>query len=77
LLFALILRQRTGKQVSHRQIAWGGVLTLSLAGFLLLARTAHQPASTEPPDRLSAMVTAVAGLILATGVGCGPDSNPR
>lgn len=70
LLFALVLRQRNGKQVSHREIAWGAVLTGCLAGFLLLAGTAHQPASPEPPDRVPAVAAAVAGLIWRSRVCC-------
>lgn len=65
LLFALVLRQRAGGHVSHRELAWAGVLTLALGGFLLLAGTAHQPASPEPPDRVPAVAAAVAGLVLA------------
>lgn len=66
LLFALILRQRSRRQTSYREIAWGVVLCVSLAGFLLLAGTARQPISTEPADRIPAVVAAVVGAVLAT-----------
>jgi len=66
LLFALILRQRSRRQISYREIAWGVVLCVSLAGFLLLAGTARQPISTEPADRIPAVVAAVVGAVLAT-----------
>lgn len=65
LLFALILRQRTFRRTSPLEIGWGVVLTLSLAGFLLLAGTAHQPATNEPPDRVPAVTAGVIGVVLA------------
>ena len=64
LLFALILRQRTRRYTSHREIGWAVLVTLCLAGFLLLAGTAHQPVSNEPADRIPA---AVIGVLLAIG----------
>jgi len=67
LLFALILRQRTRRYTSHREIGWALVLTLCLAGFLLLAGTAHQPGSNEPADRVPAVAAAVIGVVLAIG----------
>jgi hypothetical protein len=65
LLFALILRQRTQHDASHREIGWGVVLTLSLAGFLVLAGTASQPVHPQTADRAPAVAAAVAGLVLA------------
>jgi hypothetical protein len=66
LLFALILRQRTRRYTSHREIGWAVLVTLCLAGFLLLAGTAHQPVSNEPADRIPA-AAAVIGVVLAIG----------
>jgi len=67
LLFALILRQRTRRYTSHREIGWAVLVTLCLAGFLLLAGTAHQPVSNEPADRIPAAAAAVIGVLLAIG----------
>ncbi len=67
LLFALILRQRTRRYTRHREIGWALLLTLCLAGFLLLAGTAHQPVSNEPADRVPAAAAAVIGVVLAIG----------
>ena len=67
LLFALILRQRTRRYTSHREIGWAVLVTLCLAGFLLLAGTAHQPVSNEPADRIPAAAAAVIGVVLAIG----------
>jgi len=65
LLFALILRR--GRQLpSRRELGWGAVLTLSLAGFLLLAGTAHQPVHPEQADHGPAVAAAIAGVVLAT-----------
>jgi len=42
-------------------------VTLCLVGFLLLAGTAHQPVTNEPPDRALAVAAAVVGVVLAVG----------
>lgn len=65
LLFALLLRQATRRRVSPREIAWALVLTVSLAGFLVLAGTAQSSGASETADRVPAVVAAVAGLLLA------------
>lgn len=39
LVIALVLRARLGGQVQRREIAWGVVLTVSLAAFLVVANT--------------------------------------
>ncbi len=67
LLFALILRQRTRRYTSHREIGWAVLVTLCLAGFLSLAGTAHQPVTNEPADRIPAVAAAVVGVVLALG----------
>ena len=78
LLFALILRQRTLHHTSHREIGWAVLVTLCLAGFLLLAGTAHQPVTNEPPDRALAVAAAVVGVVLAVGcVLLGRRRSPR
>jgi len=64
LLFALILRRGT-QLPSGRELGWGLLLTLSLAGFLLLAGTAHQPVHPETADRGPAVAAAIAGVVLA------------
>ena len=66
LLFALLLRQLSHGRVSPREIAWGLVLTASLAGFLVLAGTADQSGAGESADRLPAVIAALTGLVLAT-----------
>jgi len=66
LLFALLLRRSSRMHASAREIGWGVVLTLSLAGFLLLAGTAEQPAQSETADRVPAVAAAAAGVVLAT-----------
>jgi len=66
LLFALILRRGAQRHISLREIAWGVVLTLSLAGFLVLAGTARAPVHAHAASRVPAVAAAVAGVILAT-----------
>jgi len=64
LLFALLLRSRSGQSVSPREIGWAVVVSLALVGFLVLAGTAHQ-ASADGADRGPAIAAAVAGIVLA------------
>lgn len=66
LLFALLLRRRTGRHASRGELGWAVVLTASLGGFLVLAGTASQPGTTAPADRLAAVVAAGVGVVLAT-----------
>lgn len=65
LLFALILRQRTGRRSSRKEIAWGVVLTMTLVGFLALSGAARHGHSHHPVDRGAAVVAAVVGIVLA------------
>lgn len=66
LLFALILRRRTGRRSSRREILWGVVLTATLVGFLALSGTAQHTAVHPAVDRRAAVVAAVVGVVLAT-----------
>jgi drug/metabolite transporter (DMT)-like permease len=64
LIFALIMRQRFKHQsINGRQVAWALVLSLALAGFLLLASTA--PSVHETADRLPAFGAGIVGSALA------------
>jgi len=65
-LFALLLRSRTGqKVVSRRDIGWAVLVSLALAGFLVLARTGNQITPADGPDRTPAVAAAAIGLALA------------
>lgn len=64
LLFSLLLRRRQGRPVSGAEIRWALVLTGCLIGFLVLAGT-DPGAGGDGPDRLPAVVAALAGLGLA------------
>lgn len=64
LLFSLLLRRRQGRRVSGAEIRWALVLTGCLIGFLSLAGT-DPGAGGDGPDRLPAVVAAVAGVGLA------------
>jgi len=74
LLFALLLRSRSGQSVSRREIGWAVVVSLALVGFLVLANTAHQ-VSTDGADRGTAIAAAVAGIVLA--VVCVANRSPQ
>lgn len=65
LLFALLLRSRTGQPVRRREIGWAGLVAVALVGFLLLAGTANQVTAPEAADRGPAVAAAVAGFVLA------------
>jgi drug/metabolite transporter (DMT)-like permease len=64
LLFSLLLRRRQGRPVTGAEVRWALVLTACLIGFLSLAGT-DPGAGGDGPDRLPAVVAAVAGLVLA------------
>lgn len=64
LLFSLLLRRRQGRPVSGAEIRWALVLTGCLIGFLALAGT-DPGAGGDGPDRLPAVVAALAGMGLA------------
>jgi drug/metabolite transporter (DMT)-like permease len=67
LLFTLLLRQRfEHHHITARQLGWAALLTVSLAGFLLLA-TDHQLPAHEAADRLPAIVAGALGAVLAGG----------
>lgn len=66
LLFALILRQRyEHAHITAAQIAWAVLLTVTLAGFLLLVASGNPGGIHETADRLPAAVAGVAGAVLA------------
>src|SRR5215831_4207072 len=54
LLFALLLRPLHHQAIGQRELAWAGVLSLALAGFLALAGTAGRNATTVGVDRIPA-----------------------
>jgi hypothetical protein len=67
LLFSLLLRRRQGRPVTGAEVRWALVLTGCLIGFLSLMG-ANPSAGGSPdsgPDRLPAVVAAVAGVGLA------------
>jgi hypothetical protein len=64
LLFSLLLRRRQGRPISGAEVRWALVLTGCLIGFLALAGT-NPGAGGDGPDRLPAVVAALAGIGLA------------
>lgn len=64
LLFSLLLRRRQGRPVTGAEVRWALVLTGCLIGFLSLVG-ANPGVGDEGPDRLPAVVAAVAGVALA------------
>jgi len=64
LLFSLLLRRRQGRPVTGAEVRWALVLTGCLIGFLSLMG-ANPSAGSDGPDRLPAVVAAVAGVGLA------------
>lgn len=64
LLFSLLLRRRQGRPVTGAEVRWALVLTGCLIGFLSLAGT-NPGNGGDGPDRLPAVVAAVAGVVLA------------
>jgi hypothetical protein len=67
LLFALLLRPLHHQRIGQRELGWAVVLSLALAGFLLLAGTSGHTSTTAGVDRVPALVTGAAGLLLAVG----------
>ncbi|MEO9221916.1 MAG: DMT family transporter [Mycobacteriaceae bacterium] len=65
LLFALLLRSRSGGHVSGRELGLAAVVSLTLVAFLVLAHTNNQLAPTDGPDRTPAIAAAVTGVVLA------------
>jgi drug/metabolite transporter (DMT)-like permease len=63
LLFALVLRRRRGRRVTAHEVRWALVLTGCLVAFLFLVGT--NPAGSDGPDRLPAVVAACVGVLLA------------
>lgn len=64
LLFSLLLRRRQGRPVTGAEVRWALVLTGCLIGFLSLAGT-DPGAGGDGPDRLPAVMAALAGIGLA------------
>ncbi len=64
LLFALILRQRSRHDASRSEIVWGIVLTIALAGFLLVSGTTN-PDHPHGAYHGPAVAAAVIGFVLA------------
>jgi hypothetical protein len=60
LLFSLLLRRRQGRPVTGAEVRWALVLTGCLIGFLSLVGS--NPGAGDGPDRLPAVVAAVAGV---------------
>jgi hypothetical protein len=65
LVIALVLRARLGGRVQQREIAWGVLLTASLAAFLLLADTSDTAGATA--DVAPAAYVGAVGAVLAVG----------
>ena len=65
LLFALVLRSRSGEVVRRRELGWAGLVAVALAGFLLVAGTANHGAPTGGADHAPATAAAVTGSLLA------------
>jgi hypothetical protein len=65
LVIALVLRARLGGRVQQREIAWGVLLTVSLAAFLLLADTSDTAGATA--DVAPAAYVGAVGAGLAVG----------
>lgn len=63
LVIALVLRARLGGQVQRREIAWGAVLTVALAGFLVVANTSDSSGASA--DVAPAAYAGAAGAGLA------------
>ncbi|MEO9221198.1 MAG: DMT family transporter, partial [Mycobacteriaceae bacterium] len=62
LVIALVLRARLGGRVQRREIAWGVLLTASLAAFLVVANTSDTNATA---DVVPAAIIGAAGACLA------------
>lgn len=65
LVIALVLRARLGGQVQRREIAWGALLTASLAAFLLVANTSDTNDASADVAPAAYVGAAGAGLAVA------------
>jgi drug/metabolite transporter (DMT)-like permease len=66
LLFALAIRRVVGHhRLTRFQLGWAGLLTVALAGFVLLASVGAATASDSGADRLPAVVGGCVGLGMA------------
>jgi drug/metabolite transporter (DMT)-like permease len=65
LLFALILRQRSGHEASRREILWGIVLTGALGAFLLVAGVSNPSKPHGGVNHWPAIIAVSAGVMLA------------
>jgi len=66
LVFALLLRhQFEGYHLTRQQFGWAIILTLTLAGFLLIAPVRHHAVAGAHADRVPATVVGLVGLVLA------------
>jgi hypothetical protein len=65
LLFALILRQRSGHEASRREILWGIVLTGALGAFLLVAGVSNPSKPHGGVNHWPAIIAVGAGALLA------------
>ncbi len=63
LVIALVLRARLGGRVQRREIAWGVLLTVSLAALLVVANTSHT--NDAAADVVPAALIGAAGACLA------------
>lgn len=67
LLFALVLRRRSGGVVGRRELGWATLVGAALAGFLLVSGSADPGAPVSAADHGPAVAAAVLGFLL-TGV---------
>ena len=65
LIFALVLG-RARRRIAPSQWLWAAVLCAALAGFLVLSGTATHTVA-DKADRMPALISALAGLVLAAG----------
>jgi hypothetical protein len=65
LLFALVLRARHEHLIIRREIAWAGLVTVALAGFLVITGSGSKATSRIQADRGPAVAAAAIGLVLA------------
>ncbi len=65
LLFALILRQRSGHEASRREILWGVILTGALGAFLLVAGVSNPTKPAGGVNHWPAGIAVVAAAVLA------------
>jgi hypothetical protein len=65
LLFALILRQRSGHEASRREILWGIVLTGALGAFLFVAGVSNPSKPHGGVNHWPAIIAVGAGALLA------------